>query len=598
MQRIGSRAQVMHGNAIMTGGGLRKKDLKYNKHGKIVSKKVSAIAKKEKRLQKAGYLTKKGQFGVIMKGGYGEKYIVINKKKEFTFLRKNAEETSNWVRNLNNRQNIKVNNKDLVENIDENSNALGLDWVKIKILKGQFRDYEGFIRRKYLQKLDESATPSASRTPRAGKRYIVKNKKKKFTILRKNHEETSNWVRNSNNTQNIQVNNGELVENIDEYTNELGNEWVKIKILNGQFRDYEGFIRKIYLQKLDESATPSASRTPAASASASRKSAASRTPGASVSTSRTPGASVSVTDNKIKVLTYNVSWGCMSIPPTEQNQTSRILARKCKNLYDPSSHNGNICLKNVAKILNGTDDSWNDSARRLINDHMFDFIAIQESMNSTIIHDNMEIIYKNQYTEITHGQINQEGITINLTIFLNNNKYDLVETSTGDYVQYVGSLFRNAGRPIQIIYVLHKSTNNYYIFINLHNHHGISRIHLQKELEFHLRRFISLFRKTIKKYSIIISGDFNDHKKRDNYFNGLYLDGKSYESIEPPKTCCVGKHSIRSSNGEDTYVGDYTLSNYGMNRITEVFIPLSIPWYNSHLHPASDHLPCVTIMKR
>ena len=28
MQRIGSRAQVMHGNAIMTGGGLRKKDLK------------------------------------------------------------------------------------------------------------------------------------------------------------------------------------------------------------------------------------------------------------------------------------------------------------------------------------------------------------------------------------------------------------------------------------------------------------------------------------------------------------------------------------------------------------------------------------------
>jgi hypothetical protein len=46
MQRIGSRAQVMHGNAKMTGGGLKKKDLKYNKHGKIVSKKMSVIAKK------------------------------------------------------------------------------------------------------------------------------------------------------------------------------------------------------------------------------------------------------------------------------------------------------------------------------------------------------------------------------------------------------------------------------------------------------------------------------------------------------------------------------------------------------------------------
>ena len=71
MQRVGSRAQVMHGNAKMTGGGLRKKDLKYNKQGKIVSKKMSKLAKKEKRLQKAGYTTRKGQFGAvrIMKGG-------------------------------------------------------------------------------------------------------------------------------------------------------------------------------------------------------------------------------------------------------------------------------------------------------------------------------------------------------------------------------------------------------------------------------------------------------------------------------------------------------------------------------------------------
>ena len=30
MQRIGSRAQVMHGNAKMTSGGLMKKHLKYN----------------------------------------------------------------------------------------------------------------------------------------------------------------------------------------------------------------------------------------------------------------------------------------------------------------------------------------------------------------------------------------------------------------------------------------------------------------------------------------------------------------------------------------------------------------------------------------
>lgn len=71
-QKTGSRAQVMHGTAKMTGGGLKKKDLKYNKHGKIVSKKLSAIAKKEKRLEKAGWTTIEGQFGAMQIGGAGE----------------------------------------------------------------------------------------------------------------------------------------------------------------------------------------------------------------------------------------------------------------------------------------------------------------------------------------------------------------------------------------------------------------------------------------------------------------------------------------------------------------------------------------------
>ena len=62
-QKIGSRAQVMHGTAKMTGGGLTKRQLKYNKHGKIVSIKASKAAKKSKNLIKGGYITKKGIFG-------------------------------------------------------------------------------------------------------------------------------------------------------------------------------------------------------------------------------------------------------------------------------------------------------------------------------------------------------------------------------------------------------------------------------------------------------------------------------------------------------------------------------------------------------
>lgn len=62
---IGSRAEVMHGTAHHTSGGLTKKDLKYNKWGRIVSVKKSATAKREKRLRKAGYTAKKGKFGAV-----------------------------------------------------------------------------------------------------------------------------------------------------------------------------------------------------------------------------------------------------------------------------------------------------------------------------------------------------------------------------------------------------------------------------------------------------------------------------------------------------------------------------------------------------
>ena len=67
-QTIGSRAQVWHGTAKKTSGGLHKVNLMMNKHGRIVSKKMHNTAKKENRLVKAGFLTKKGHFGFIKTG--------------------------------------------------------------------------------------------------------------------------------------------------------------------------------------------------------------------------------------------------------------------------------------------------------------------------------------------------------------------------------------------------------------------------------------------------------------------------------------------------------------------------------------------------
>ena len=64
----GSRAQVMHGTAYKTSGGLTRDHLMFNKHGRIVSKKKHATAKRERRLEEAGYKPKKGKFVLMRKG--------------------------------------------------------------------------------------------------------------------------------------------------------------------------------------------------------------------------------------------------------------------------------------------------------------------------------------------------------------------------------------------------------------------------------------------------------------------------------------------------------------------------------------------------
>jgi hypothetical protein len=62
---FGSREQVWNGTAYKTPGGLTKSQLVMNKNHRIVSAVKFHTAKKERRLEKAGYFTKKGQFGAV-----------------------------------------------------------------------------------------------------------------------------------------------------------------------------------------------------------------------------------------------------------------------------------------------------------------------------------------------------------------------------------------------------------------------------------------------------------------------------------------------------------------------------------------------------
>jgi len=67
---VGSKAQVYHGTADKTSGGLTKKDLMQNKHGRIISRRKHALGKTsaKKHLFAAGYKPKKGTFKLFRRG--------------------------------------------------------------------------------------------------------------------------------------------------------------------------------------------------------------------------------------------------------------------------------------------------------------------------------------------------------------------------------------------------------------------------------------------------------------------------------------------------------------------------------------------------
>jgi hypothetical protein len=68
MVTVGSKAQVFHGTAKHTSGGLVKKDLMKTRKGRIVSKaKHAAGLKAIKQLRKSGYVAKKGTFKLFKK---------------------------------------------------------------------------------------------------------------------------------------------------------------------------------------------------------------------------------------------------------------------------------------------------------------------------------------------------------------------------------------------------------------------------------------------------------------------------------------------------------------------------------------------------
>jgi hypothetical protein len=67
IKTVGSKAEVFHGTAKHTSGGLKKGDL-LKKKGRIISRRKSAAGKKAiKHLRSLGYIAKKGTFKLFRK---------------------------------------------------------------------------------------------------------------------------------------------------------------------------------------------------------------------------------------------------------------------------------------------------------------------------------------------------------------------------------------------------------------------------------------------------------------------------------------------------------------------------------------------------
>lgn len=68
MKATGTKAEVWHGTAKHTSGGLKKSDLMKTRRGRIVSKKKHAAGQKAiQKLRKMGYVAKKGTFKLFRK---------------------------------------------------------------------------------------------------------------------------------------------------------------------------------------------------------------------------------------------------------------------------------------------------------------------------------------------------------------------------------------------------------------------------------------------------------------------------------------------------------------------------------------------------
>ena len=250
---------------------------------------------------------------------------------------------------------------------------------------------------------------------------------------------------------------------------------------------------------------------------------------------------------KLKILSWNICWGCMESSKKSLNdRTAFKLAKGCYK--EKKTKKKNICLDNVVDFL--LKKNW-------------DIICLQEATNWFIIYNKLKKYKKNlKYCVFTIKQVD-------ICVFYNNTKMK-IKAITG------GNLRKSDIRPYQVIYFSQLDDKKQFILINLHNGHLIDAKTIEMSIDSNNFGFININNLKnmvltdnianvkltssflingkheqskslcdIRKYNdnkpLIMIGDYNDHGKYNYWKTGINVfDSKvSSKNKKPPNTCCT-----------------------------------------------------------
>lgn len=304
--------------------------------------------------------------------------------------------------------------------------------------------------------------------------------------------------------------------------------------------------------------------------------------------------------DSIKVLTYNLCWGCMNADnSSKSDRTAKVLATTCELLRN-TNNNNHVCLKNVAEFI---DNKCQD----------YDFIGTQENGNYEVLNNTSFVLKGMGYVSHFVNKGRAKFVT-----YYNTSRYILLGGKVGDLI------IKNStakGRPYQILFFEDNKTKNNIIFINVHNSHHDGRKRILENFKELTNGFLANGQTNInlksnygnfdisnlitdKQFKIIMAGDHNDHSTDESNFhqgikpfaNSKYPNLKdinlSTQSHIPPKSCC---DTQRTKQHRDFRYSDYILISDNLEFIT----PNKIAdiEYDSVIYPTSDHLPVIAEIK-